>query len=44
MTVQDLDKKTKDNEKLQEKLKLFAHLIIDKLLEEQNKGLLKVKE
>lgn len=37
MSKQDRVKKTKDQEKLQEKLKIFVHLIVDKLLEEQTR-------
>ena len=42
MNKTQTDKKNLDK-KLQEKLKIFAHLIVDRLLEEQNKGLLKAK-
>jgi hypothetical protein len=36
-------KKTPDKEKFEERLKVFANLIVDRLIEEKNKGELGVK-
>jgi hypothetical protein len=44
MNKTQTNKKTVNKKELQDKLKMFAHLIVDRLLEEENKGVLRSRD